>query len=100
MSQHQPGTRAQALVAHTAHAAAKAGPTRGPSRVGLGLRVTVLVMAMLMIWGTCYLAGRAIAQDFTDAAAQASLAASHLTGLALAFGLMVAVRHYIAPTRI
>ncbi|MGW7054513.1 hypothetical protein [Streptomyces sp. NPDC054888] len=36
-------------------------------------------------------------QDLTGATAKTVLGGSHLAGLALAFGLMVAVRRYIGP---
>ncbi|MFJ7416743.1 hypothetical protein ACIQWZ_39030 [Streptomyces sp. NPDC098077] len=56
---------------------------------------------MLAIWGACYATGQMIThdQDFAGVTAKTVLGSSHLAGLALAFGLMVAVRRYIAPTR-
>ncbi|WP_371793784.1 hypothetical protein OG285_38500 [Streptomyces sp. NBC_01471] len=101
MPQHLVDAREQALAAHLAHATAKAGPSKGPKWLPSGVRVVILVVAMLMVWGACYATGQIVAhgQDLTGATAKAVFGGSHLAGLALAFGLMVAVRRYIAPTR-
>jgi hypothetical protein len=62
----------------------------------------LLAVAMLVIWGACYATGQITAydQDLTCATAKTALGGFHLAGLALAFGLMAAVRRYIAPTRV
>jgi hypothetical protein len=48
---------------------------------------------MMVVWGTCYATGRSLSDS------RAVLVASHLAGLTLAFGVMVAARRFIAPTR-
>ncbi|MFD3422638.1 hypothetical protein [Streptomyces decoyicus] len=102
MSSHSAGTHEQALAAHIAHINTKIGPSKGPEWLPVGARVVILAVAMLVIWGACYATGQVIthAQDLTGTAAMTLLGGSHLAGLALAFGLMVAVRRYIAPTRV
>lgn len=101
MPQHPAGTRDQALAAHIAHVNTKIGPAKGPEWLPVGARVVILVVAMLAIWGACYATGQMIThdQDLAGATAKTVLGGSHLAGLALAFGLMVAIRRYIAPTR-
>ncbi|MFD5342972.1 hypothetical protein [Streptomyces anulatus] len=101
MPQHPAGTRDQALAAHIAHVNTKIGPAKGPEWLPVGARVAILAVTMLVIWGTCYATGQTVThdQDLTGATAKTVLGASHLAGLVLAFGLMVAVRRYIAPTR-
>lgn len=101
MSRHTAGTREQALAAHLAHVSTKISPTKGPEWLPVSARVVILAVAMLIIWGTCYATGQIIThdQDLTGVTAKTVLGGSHLAGLALAFGLMVAVRRYIAPTR-
>ncbi|MEU8478106.1 hypothetical protein [Streptomyces hygroscopicus] len=95
------GTREQALASHLAHVNTKIGPSKGPEWLPVGARVVILVVAMLIVWGACYATGQFVThdQDLTGATAKTVLGGSHLAGLALAFGLMVAVRRYIAPTR-
>ncbi|MEV7417716.1 hypothetical protein [Streptomyces sp. NPDC089919] len=95
------GTRDQALAAHLAHVTTRTGPSKGPHWLPVGARLLILAGAMALVWGLCFTAGQIITdtQDLTGAAAKAVLAGAHLTGLLLAFGLMVAVRRYIAPTR-
>ncbi|MFJ2819122.1 hypothetical protein [Streptomyces sp. NPDC087294] len=102
MPQHPAGTREQALAAHIAHVNAKTGPSRGPEWLPVGARVVILAVAMLVVWGACYATGQIITHDqgLTGATAKTVLGGSHLAGLALAFGLMVTVRRYIAPTRV
>ncbi|MEV1092389.1 hypothetical protein [Streptomyces microflavus] len=55
---------------------------------------------MLIAWGACYATGQVVphGQDLTGAASKTVLVGPHLAGVALAFGLMVAARRYIAPT--
>lgn len=102
MPQTPAGTRDQALAAHIAHVTTKIGPSKGPEWLPDGARVVILAVAMLVIWGACYATGQIIThdQDLTGATAKTVLGSCHLAGLALAFGLMVAVRRYIAPTRV
>ncbi|MEU2770675.1 MULTISPECIES: hypothetical protein [Streptomyces] len=101
MPQTPAGTRAQALAAHIAHVNTKIGPSKGPEWLPIGARLVILAAAMLIIWGACYATGQNVTHDhdLTGATAKTVLGGSHLVGLALAFGLMVAVRRYIAPTR-
>ncbi|MFJ7258235.1 hypothetical protein ACIQWV_38355 [Streptomyces sp. NPDC098085] len=99
--QHLAGTRDQAFAAHADHVSTRLGPSRGPARLPLGARAALLTVAMLAAWGACYTTGQIIThnQGLTGATAKAVLGGSHLAGLTLAFGLMLAVRRYIAPTR-
>ncbi|WP_327359823.1 hypothetical protein [Streptomyces sp. NBC_01304] len=101
MASHPAGTREQALAAHLAHVNTKIGPSKGPKWLPAGARVIILAVAMLIIWGACYATGQVVThdQDLTGATAKTVLGGSHLAGLALAFGLMVAARRYIAATR-
>ncbi|MET9776154.1 hypothetical protein ABZ023_18170 [Streptomyces sp. NPDC006367] len=87
MPPHLPGSREEAERAHARHATTRLGPER------LGLRLVTLTAVMLATWGACYATGRFLSDSKTV------LAASHLVGVALAFGLMVAARRFIAPTR-
>ena len=98
MPHHPAGTREQALAAHITHVNAKIGPSKGPEWLPVSVRVVILMAAMLIIWGACYATDRIVAQDLTGATAKTVLGSSHLVGLALAFGLMVAARRYIGPT--
>lgn len=87
----------------TLHRGSEIG-NRGPPRGRSGspsARVVILTVAMLIIWGRLlrHWPGGQPRQDLTGATAKTVLGSSHLAGLALAFGLMVAVRRYIAPTR-
>ncbi|MFG2978751.1 hypothetical protein ACGFYY_37915 [Streptomyces sp. NPDC048331] len=95
------GTRDQATAAHLAHAESRLAAARGPARLPLGTRTSALVAAMLAIWALCYATGATITGHYglTGTTAKAVLAGSHLAGLALGFGLMVAARRFIAPTR-
>ncbi|MFE9679205.1 hypothetical protein ACFYO5_34675 [Streptomyces sp. NPDC006259] len=101
MSPHPTGTREQALAAHIAHVNTKIGPSKGPDWLAVGVRAGILAVAMLIIWGACYAIGLVVThdQDLTGATAKAVLGGSHLAGLALVFGLVVAARRCIAPTR-
>lgn len=94
MASHPAGTREQALAAHLAHVKTKLGPSKGPKWFPVGARLVVLMLAMLAIWTGCYITGEMLADG-----SRVIVAGSILIGFALAFGLMVATRHYIAPTR-
>ncbi|MFI5987297.1 hypothetical protein ACIBEA_41310 [Streptomyces sp. NPDC051555] len=95
------GTRDQAAADHLAHAASRLAVARGPARLPLGARTTILVTAMLAVWAASYATGQALTDHYglDGATAKALLAGSHLAGLTVAFGLMVALRRFIAPTR-
>ncbi|MEU5445793.1 MULTISPECIES: hypothetical protein [Streptomyces] len=101
MPRQRAGAREQALASHVAHVGTKVGPAKGPDWLPVGARVVVLVLVMAIVWGVCFAAGQIVAHEYglTGAALKAVLGGANLTGLALAFGLMVAVRRYIAPTR-
>lgn len=94
MPQHSAGTRERALAAHLAHVKTKIGPSKGPKWLPVCARLVILMLAMLAIWTGCYIIGEMLANG-----SKLIVAGSILTGFALAFGLMVATRHYIAPTR-
>lgn len=101
MSHQPPSTREDALAAHLAHVNTRTGPPKGPAWLPLGARVAILLTVMLAVALACYATGQAVVhvQDLTGATAKAVAAGSVVTGFSLAFGLMVAARHYIAPTR-
>ncbi|MGJ5899430.1 hypothetical protein ACSCBZ_46945 [Streptomyces niveiscabiei] len=101
MPHHISGTPEGALAAHLDHVTTRIGPSKGPAWLPLGARITLLTTAMLVICIGCFAAGRVIirAQDLTGPAAEGIAVGSVLTGFVLAFSLMVAARHYIAPTR-
>lgn len=101
MPRQMAGTREQALATHIAHVNTKIGPSKGPEWLPVGARVVILAAAMMIIWGVCYGTGQILTHDhdLTGASAKTVLGGSHLAGLALALGLMVAVQRYIAPTR-
>ncbi|MBZ2410844.1 hypothetical protein HX747_31020 [Streptomyces sp. L06] len=84
-----------ALAAHLAHAATKTEPAKGPQWLPVGVRLALLVLAMLAIWVGCYIAGEMLADG-----SKVIVGAAVLVGFALDFALMVATRRYIAPTRI
>ncbi|WP_446045343.1 hypothetical protein [Streptomyces olivaceus] len=96
-----PGTHENALNVYLAHIDAQTGPAKGPEWLPVGVRVALLALVMVIAWGACFVAGQIVAhhQDLTGASAVAVRGGSDLAGLALAFGLMVAARRYIAPTR-
>ncbi|WP_149561557.1 hypothetical protein [Streptomyces cacaoi] len=100
MPHHTAGTRDQALAAHIAHVNTRLGPSKGPAWLPVGARVILLLVAMVMLWAACYITGRTAVDStgLTGAAANSVLVGSVLAGFALAFGLMVTVRRYIAPT--
>ncbi|MEU5978504.1 hypothetical protein [Streptomyces sp. NPDC047315] len=102
MPRHPAGSRAQALAAHLAHVSTKTDPPKGSEWLPIGARVAILAVTMLTVWGACYATGQIIAheQSLAGATAKAVLGSSHLAGLALAFGLMAAVRRFIAPSRL
>ncbi|MFD0196222.1 hypothetical protein ACWHAN_24020 [Streptomyces albidoflavus] len=91
---HLAGTREQALTAHLAHVNTKLGPSKGPKWLAVGARLVILMLAMLAIWMGCYITGEMLADG-----SKLIVAGSILIGAALAFGLMVGMRRYIAPTR-
>ncbi|MGA5202776.1 hypothetical protein [Streptomyces variegatus] len=101
MPAHPAGTRAQALAAHVDHARTRLGPTRGPAWLPVGVRIVVLLLLMLAVALACYFGGLALVEgyDLTGARAASVRAGSVLGGFASAFGLMVAARHFIAPTQ-
>lgn len=95
MPQHSAGTRERALAAHLAHVKTKIGPSKGPKWLPVGARLALLVLAMLAIWTGCYIAGEALADG-----SKIIVGGAALVGFSLAFALMVAMRRYIAPTRV
>ncbi|MGK4909679.1 hypothetical protein [Streptomyces albus] len=101
MPQQTADSGRQALAMHIAHVRAKVGPSRGPAWLPVGARVVLLAAAMLATYGACYATGQALinGQDIAGATATLVLAGFHLAGLGCGFGLMVATRRYIAPTR-
>ncbi|MEW2493929.1 hypothetical protein AB0942_10320 [Streptomyces nodosus] len=101
MPGHPAGTREQALIAHLAHVSERLSPVSAPERLPSGARVVLLLLAMLAVWAACYIAGILLIQeaDLRGMVSKAVLAGAHLTGVALAFGLMVLARRFIAPTR-
>jgi hypothetical protein len=86
------GTREQAMLAHVGHAGSKLGPEKGPEWLPVGIRLALLMVTMLAVWGGCYMVGQT--QDST-----AVQAGAHLVGMLLAFSTMVAARKYIAQTK-
>lgn len=96
-----PGTRDDALAAHGGHVGVYLDPPKGPRWMPLGVRLVLLVLAMLVIAVGFYLGGLAVVDQYAlvDAPAALIRGASMLTGFTFAFALMVAVRRYIAPTR-
>ncbi|WP_433860311.1 hypothetical protein [Streptomyces kronopolitis] len=96
------GSRDQALAVHLAHVKTKTSAPKGPQWLPEGARVIILAVAMLAVWGACYAAGEVITHEtaLTGTPAKAVVLGSVMTGFSLAFGLMVATRHYIAPTRV
>ncbi|MFJ8676719.1 hypothetical protein [Streptomyces sp. NPDC093589] len=86
----------QAITSHLAHITSRLGPSKGPAWLPVGLRIFLLTAAMMLIWAASYATGHVIARSTGHSGL---VAAFHLLGIGLAFGLMVAVRRYIAPTR-
>jgi hypothetical protein len=96
-----PADRGQALAAHLDHVRTRLAPSRGPSWLPVGVRIVVLLLLMLAVALACYLGGLALVDAYalTGASAASVRVGSVLGGFALAFLLMVAARHFIAPTR-
>ncbi|MFB6881240.1 hypothetical protein ACFCY8_10440 [Streptomyces noursei] len=86
----------QARANHLAHLTSRLGPSKGPTWLPLGLRLFLLIAGMMLIWAAAYAVGHVIAR--TAGHPTVVLAAFHLAGLGLAFGLVITVRRYIAPT--
>jgi len=101
MTHHISGTPEGALAAHLDHASTRTVPPKGPARLPLGARTAILMTVMFIICAGSFVAGRIVidVQDLTGTAARAVSAGSVLAGVAVAFTVMVAARHYIAPTR-
>jgi len=101
MPTYAPATRDDALAAHVGHVGVRLGPSKGPRWMPLGARIALLVLAMGVLFGGCYLAGQALIDHHALVDGQARLVrlGATLAGWTFAFGFMVAVRRYIAPTR-
>lgn len=95
------GPQEQARAAHLAHVKTRLHPSKGPAWLPEGARIALLALAMLATFAASYAGGQVIIhdQDITGATANLVIVSSVLSGYTLAFGLMVAVRRYIAPTR-
>jgi hypothetical protein len=96
-----PGTRGQALADHLDHARTRLGPPRGPAWLPLEARLVVLLLLMLAVALGCYFGGLVLVDHYalTGPGAMSVRAGSLLGGFSGAFLLMVAARHFIAPTR-
>ncbi|MGW5121897.1 hypothetical protein ACWEQ8_41745 [Streptomyces noursei] len=101
MPDHTPGSQEQALAVHLAHVQTKIVPAKGARWLPESARLVLLAAAMMVVWGACYAAGNVVVADqaLTGAAAKAALGGAVILGFTLDFGLMVATRRYIAPTR-
>lgn len=91
----------EARLQHIAHINTRLGPSRGPAWLPLEARIVLLMSAMLMICLACYASGELITHSYTLTGTFGGViqAGSVIVGFALAFGLMVAVRRFIGPTR-
>ncbi|MDT0616225.1 hypothetical protein [Streptomyces lancefieldiae] len=99
---HRPGTPQQAWAAYAAHARRCLGPASQPaSRVSLGMRVTLLFLGCMVLWGAGWTAAVSVANtlDLAGGADLAVRAAGLLVGFASAGLLMLAMRRFIAPMR-
>ncbi|GGN41088.1 hypothetical protein [Streptomyces fuscichromogenes] len=101
MPPHPAGTRDQALAAHIAHVSTRTGPSKGPEWLPLDARVILLLLGCMALWAGSYTGSLALtdAMHLTGVGAAGIRIGGVLTGFAAAGCLMVAVRHYIAPTR-
>ncbi|MFD8509678.1 hypothetical protein ACFV27_00830 [Streptomyces antimycoticus] len=95
------GTRGQALAAHLDHVRTRLSPTRGPSWLPAEVRIVVLLLLMLAVALGGYFGGLVLVDHYALAGpgAMSVRAGSLLGGFGGAFLLMVAGRHFIAPTR-
>lgn len=95
---HRPGTPQQAWAAYAAHARRCLGPA---SRVSLGMRVTLLFLGCMVLWGAGWTGAVSVANalDLAGGVGLAVRAAGLLVGFASAGLLMVALRRFIAPMR-
>ncbi|MFC7992091.1 hypothetical protein ACFUV2_22550 [Streptomyces pilosus] len=99
---HRPGTPQQAWEAYAAHARRCLGPASQPaSRVSLGMRVALLFLGCMVLWGAGWTGAVSVANtlDLAGGADLAVRAAGLLVGFASAGLLMVAMRRFIAPMR-
>ncbi|WP_314223588.1 hypothetical protein [Streptomyces zaehneri] len=101
MPRHPAGSRDQALAAHIAHVNTRIGPSKGPDWLPLEARLILLVLGCAVLWAGAFIGALTLADavHLTGSAAAGARVGGVLTGFAAAGCLMVAVRHYIAPTR-
>lgn len=99
--QHPAGSRDQALATHIAHVNTRIGPSRGPDWLPLEARLILLFLGCAALWAGAFIGAIAVADviHLTGTGAAGARVGGVLTGFAAAGCLMVAVRHYIAPTR-
>ncbi|WP_328638400.1 hypothetical protein [Streptomyces canus] len=95
------GTREEAFARYLDHARTRLGPTRGPDWLPVGVRIALLLVAMVAFAMGCYVGGLAVISRLDLTGPGDAIARVTAVGLAFsaAFTLMVAARHYIAPTR-
>ncbi|MGW0651324.1 hypothetical protein ACWD4T_21340 [Streptomyces umbrinus] len=101
MPLHPAGSRDQALAAHIAHVNTRTGPSKGPDWLPLEARLVLLVLGCAALWAGAFIGALTLADamHLTGTGAAGARVGGVLTGFAAAGCLMVAVRHYIAPTR-
>ncbi|MFI0742320.1 hypothetical protein ACH4PU_30240 [Streptomyces sp. NPDC021100] len=93
---HSPdGSPEAALAAHCAHVNTRLGPTH------VGLRTALLFVGCMAVWAAVLTGSVQLAHglELSHTAIKVATACGTLLGAAGAFGLMVACRRFIAPTR-
>lgn len=96
-----PGTREEAFAHYLDHARTRTGPSRGPAWLPVEVRIVVLLLLMLAVALGGYAGGLVLVDHhgMTGTAAMVVRGGSVLVGFGGAFAVMVAARHFIAPTR-
>ncbi|MCB5910346.1 hypothetical protein [Streptomyces pinistramenti] len=92
-------TEREAITTHIAHVKTRLGPSRGPAWMPVGVRLTLLVAVGLALVGGAVIGTQILGAHLDGAAVYVVRGAGPLLGFAAMGILMVATRHYIAPTR-
>ncbi|MEU5476771.1 hypothetical protein [Streptomyces mirabilis] len=89
-----------ALSAHMEHVSTRLGPSRGPDWMPLGVRLTLLMIACLALFMATQFGASLVIGNRTGAEANTIWAGAILLGFAEVCILTVAVRRFIAPTKL
>lgn len=98
MPTSEPAEQEQALSAHLTHAIRFVGPSRGPAWLGLGTRVTLLMLGCLLLLASSLVAGQVLVSTLhlTGTARALVSAGAVLLGFVESAVLAVAARRLIS----